>query len=91
MSKHGSKIPKVQPIFPSEDYPVWSSIATGQYSDGHHIIGDVMYNLHKSKWFDRFDKNTTRDQDWWLGMEEPFWVTAMEEGRRVRKDPETML
>ena len=30
LKKHGSSIPMVDPVFPTEDYPVWTSLATGR-------------------------------------------------------------
>ena len=32
LKKHGSSIPLVDPVFPTEDYPVWTSLSTGGYS-----------------------------------------------------------
>jgi hypothetical protein len=29
LRKHGTSIPFVNPVFPTEDYPVWTTIATG--------------------------------------------------------------
>lgn len=31
LRKHGVSIPTVRPVFPSEDFPVWTSLATGKY------------------------------------------------------------
>ena len=30
LRKHGVSIPSVTPVFPTEDYPVWTSLATGR-------------------------------------------------------------
>ena len=30
LRKHGVPIPSVTPVFPPEDYPVWTSLATGK-------------------------------------------------------------
>ena len=30
LRKHGVSIPSVTPVFPPEDYPVWTSMATGK-------------------------------------------------------------
>eukprot|EP00095_Tigriopus_kingsejongensis_P000745 maker-scaffold273_size229271-snap-gene-1.19 protein:Tk00745 transcript:maker-scaffold273_size229271-snap-gene-1.19-mRNA-1 annotation:"hypothetical protein DAPPUDRAFT_31637" len=82
LKKHGSFVPSVIPVFPPEDYPTWSSIATGKYPEAHNIVGDVMYNLRKRNFFHRFDHNSTRDPVWWQGMD-PFWSTAAKHGRKV--------
>ena len=29
LKNHGTFLPKVKPVFPPEDYPVWTSLATG--------------------------------------------------------------
>ena len=30
LKEHGTFVPRVKPVFPPEDYPVWTSIATGK-------------------------------------------------------------
>jgi len=30
LKHHGTMIKKVKPVFPAEDYPVWTSLATGK-------------------------------------------------------------
>lgn len=82
LKKYGSFIPRVKPVFPPEDYPTWTSIATGKYPEAHSIVGDVMYNLKKRTFFHRYDYNSTRDPVWWQGMT-PFWSNAAKHGRKV--------
>ncbi len=82
MRRHGSAFPKVKPVFPPEDYPVWTSLATGLYPEEHNIIGDLMFNLKTREFFDRSDENTTHEADWWKSVQ-PFWSTAAKHGRKV--------
>ena len=32
LKEHGTLVPHVKPVFPPEDYPVWTSIATGIFN-----------------------------------------------------------
>ena len=43
--QHGTTVKKIKPVFPTEDFPVWTSLATGRYPEDHGITGDMMYNL----------------------------------------------
>ena len=45
LRKHGTVIPTVQPVFPTEDYPAWTSIATGKinvYCWDFHFLSNVI-------------------------------------------------
>ena len=45
LMEHGTTVNRVKPVFPTEDFPVWTSFATGRYPEDHGITGDMMYNL----------------------------------------------
>ncbi len=76
-------MPRVKAVFPTEDYPVWTSLATGLYPEEHNVIGDVMFNLRTREFFNRSDVGSTRTGDWWKRVE-PFWSTAAQHGRKAR-------
>lgn len=82
LKEHGSVIPHVKPVFPPEDYPVWTSIATGLYPEDHDITGDVMYDLKSQNFFKKGDFTKTRVASWWESVN-PFWSIAAGAGRKV--------
>lgn len=82
MANHGTTIPLVQPSFPAEDYPVWTSLATGLYPEEHGIVGDFMYDLKWKRMFNRSNYETTRMANWWKHAE-PFWSTAAKYGKKI--------
>ncbi len=57
---HGTTVPVVEPIFPPEDYPSWTTIATGRVPEEHSIVGDYMYDLKNERLFNRTNYNSTR-------------------------------
>ena len=71
-------------MFPPEDYPVWTSIATGQYPDLHNINGDIMFNLRTRSFFDRSDPNSTEKEEWWQEVT-PFWSLAAKHGEKLEQ------
>merc|ERR1719412_940185 len=72
LKEHGTLIPHVKPVFPPEDYPVWTSMATGLYPEDHDITGDVMYDLKSHNFFKKGEFKQTRDPSWWESVN-PFW------------------
>jgi len=82
LKEHGTLIPHVKPVFPTEDYPVWTSMATGLYPEDHDITGDVMYDLRSQDFFMKGDFSKTRKDSWWESVN-PFWSTAASAGRKV--------
>lgn len=88
LQRHGAFLPKVRPVFPAEDYPVWTSLATGLYPEEHNIIGDVMFNLRTREFFNRSDVDSTRNGEWWRKVR-PFWSTAAQYGRKVSSGVQT--
>ena len=83
LRQHGSYAPKLKGVFPAEDYPVWTSLATGLYPEEHNVVGDIMFNLRTRRFFNRSDSATTRVGDWWKRVE-PFWSTAAKHGKKAR-------
>jgi len=82
LMQHGTTVSRVKPVFPPEDFPVWTSMSTGCYPADHHITGDVMYNLKSRSYFNRSDVESRRQLDWWKWAD-PFWSTAGKHGRKV--------
>ena len=82
LKKHGTSIPFVNAVFPTEDYPVWTSIATGQHPEDHGIIGDYMYDLKSKDIFNASDLSSTKNAEWWKDAT-PFWSTAAKHGKKI--------
>ncbi|CAB4063456.1 ENPP6 [Lepeophtheirus salmonis] len=82
MNQHGTTIPKVTPSFPAEDFSVWSSIASGLYSEDHGVVGDFMYDLSHRKLFNRSDSKSMSDPHWWKHFN-PIWEEAKRYERKV--------
>lgn len=82
LRKHGVSIPTVEPVFPTEDYPIWTSLATGQHAEDHGIVGDFMYDLKHARLFNSSDRSTTRMAEWWKDAT-PFWSTAAKHGKKI--------
>ena len=82
LKKHGTSIPFVNAVFPTEDYPVWTSIATGQHPEDHGIVGDYMYDLKRKQVFNASDLASTRNAEWWKDAT-PFWSTAAKHGKKI--------
>lgn len=79
MKENGVKAKYVKPVFPSNSFPNWYSIATGKYPERHGIINDFMYDTKRKDLFLRADE---KDKKWW-GKAEPIWVTAKKQKKRV--------
>jgi len=82
LRKHGVSIPSVTPVFPPEDYPVWTSMATGRHPEDHGIVGDFMYDLKHERIFNASDLQSTRMAEWWKDAT-PFWSTAAKHGKKI--------
>jgi len=82
LMQHGTTVDRVKPVFPPEDFPVWTSIATGSYPGNHGITGDMMFNLKTRSYFNRSDEISRRQADWWRSTE-PFWSTAATHSKKV--------
>jgi len=82
MMEHGTTVKRIKPVFPTEDYPVWTSLATGRYPEDHGITGDIMYNLKSKDFFNRSDPESRRREGWW-SQTDPFWSIAAKHGKNV--------
>jgi len=82
LRKHGVSIPQVTPVFPPEDYPVWTSLATGRHPEDHGIVGDFMYDLKHERIFNASDLPSTKMAEWWKDAS-PFWSTAAKHGKKI--------
>lgn len=73
----------VQPVFPSEAFPSWTTIVTGLYPESHGILANYMWDPMSEMAFD-IDKagqsdDNTNHSDWW-SRHVPLWITATEKG-----------
>jgi len=82
LMEHGTTVNRVKPVFPTEDFPVWTSFATGRYPEDHGITGDMMYNLRTKEFFNRSDPESRRQENWWKKTD-PFWSTAAVKDKKV--------
>lgn len=67
----------MQPVFPSKTFPNHNSIATGLLPAWSGIVGNVMFDERRRKWF----HVSLADPEWWKG--EPVWRTLQRAGRKT--------
>lgn len=79
IKESGSIAKYVKPVFPSNPFPNWYSIATGKYPERHGIINDYMYDAKRKE---LFLKASSKDKFWWDSAE-PIWITAKKQRKRV--------
>lgn len=65
----------MQPVFPSKTFPNHYSIATGLLPAWSGIVGNIMFDERRRKWF----HVSLADPEWWKG--EPVWRTLQRAGR----------
>ena len=75
----GVRAEYVESVFPSLSWPSWTTIVTGQYPEGHGIVGNHMYDAETGKIF--WDE-TRNDPFWWKGHT-PLWTTTTKAGLKT--------
>lgn len=80
--KEGVQTEWVEPVFPSESYPAWTTISTGVYPENHGILGNYMYDLKHNATFNLNDELSTGVPGWWQNAE-PLWTTATRYNKRA--------
>ena len=82
LSSTGTRAEYVQPIYPADSFPSWTSIVTGLRPKDHGIVGNYMYNRTTGKEFAlAVAAESTTDPSWWQGRHVPLWTSATQEGK----------
>lgn len=55
----------LKPVFPTQSYPNWYSIATGLYVENHNFTADFMYDPERHVYFQRDQGANDSDYHWW--------------------------
>uniref|UniRef100_A0AC35FH19 Ectonucleotide pyrophosphatase/phosphodiesterase family member 6 n=1 Tax=Panagrolaimus sp. PS1159 TaxID=55785 RepID=A0AC35FH19_9BILA len=66
----------LQPVFPTQSYPNWYSLATGLYVENHNFTSDYMYNENLDIYFERDEGVNDTHHSWWDGLPDPLWYTV---------------
>lgn len=73
------------PVFPSMSAPNYYSPLTGKYPEDNGMVSNKMWDPPRNKTFRGFSKEgNERYQSYWWNETEPFWITAMKQGLRVK-------
>uniref|UniRef100_A0A1I7Z445 Ectonucleotide pyrophosphatase/phosphodiesterase family member 6 n=1 Tax=Steinernema glaseri TaxID=37863 RepID=A0A1I7Z445_9BILA len=72
----GTHAQYMRPVFPTQSYPNWRSMATGLYTENHNFTSDFMYDEDWGITFERDEGSNDTDYRWWLGGPAPIWYTA---------------
>ena len=70
----------LKPVFPTQSYPNWYSLATGLYVENHNFTADFMYDPHRDVYFQRDEGANDSDYQWWAGGPHPLWYTVGKSG-----------
>ncbi|KAI6176602.1 Ectonucleotide pyrophosphatase/phosphodiesterase family member 6 [Aphelenchoides bicaudatus] len=66
----------MKPVFPTQSYPNWYSLATGLYVENHNMTSDFMYDPERHVFFQRDQGVNDTDYQWWTGGPDPFYYTV---------------
>uniref|UniRef100_A0AC35U6J3 Choline-specific glycerophosphodiester phosphodiesterase n=1 Tax=Rhabditophanes sp. KR3021 TaxID=114890 RepID=A0AC35U6J3_9BILA len=73
---NGVQAEYLKPIFPTWSYPTWASLATGLYSENHHMSSDFMFDQENEMLFQRDEGENDTDYRWFVDEPDPIWYTA---------------
>ncbi|KAI6241680.1 Ectonucleotide pyrophosphatase/phosphodiesterase family member 6 [Aphelenchoides fujianensis] len=76
MISKGVRAEYVKPVFPTQSYPNWLSLATGLYVENHNFTSDFMYDTERNVYFQRDEGANDTDYHWWMGGPAPLWYTV---------------
>lgn len=74
--KNGVQAEGLKPVFPTQSYPNWFSLATGLYVENHNFTSDFMYNPSLDLLFQRDLGSNDTDYRWWTTSGAPLWYTV---------------
>lgn len=74
MKQDGAWASRLTPVYPSDTWPGFVSLATGTYPDRHGILADAFVDQKRGT----FQHEQSPTADWLLA--EPLWVTAENQG-----------
>lgn len=74
MKQNGARASRLTPVYPSDTWPGFVSLATGAYPARHGILADAFVDRQRGAF--QHEQSPTAD---WL-LTEPLWVTAERQG-----------
>jgi predicted AlkP superfamily pyrophosphatase or phosphodiesterase len=74
LEREGVRAERLVPVFPTSTFPNHVSLATGAYTDGHGIVGNVFVDAERGRY-------AYSDDASWIEAE-PIWVCAERQGVR---------
>ncbi|KAI6201052.1 Ectonucleotide pyrophosphatase/phosphodiesterase family member 6 [Aphelenchoides besseyi] len=83
MISKGVRAEYLKPVFPTQSYPNWFSLATGLYVENHNFTADFMYDDTRGVYFQRDEGTNDTDYHWWTGGPAPLWYTVGKASRDV--------
>ena len=73
---NGVRAEYLKPVFPTQTYPNWFSLATGLYVENHNFTSDFMFDENLGIYFERDEGPNDTNSVWWDGLPDPLWYTA---------------
>jgi predicted AlkP superfamily pyrophosphatase or phosphodiesterase len=80
LARDGVRARWMVPVFPTQTFPNFYSIATGLYPENHGIVSNTIVDSVLGRFALR-DTAAVTDPRWWGG--EPIWATAVKQGKRA--------
>lgn len=74
--QNGVQAEYMKPVFPTQSYPNWFSLATGLYVENHNFSSDFMYDEENDMLFQRDQGANDTDPSWWSLTTAPLWYTV---------------
>nr|CAD2147345.1 unnamed protein product [Meloidogyne enterolobii] len=68
------------PVFPTQSYPNWFSLATGLYVENHNFTADFMFDPNNTLFFERDLGSDDLNEKWWRANPAPFWYSVGKAG-----------
>lgn len=81
--ENGVEAHSLKPVFPTQTYPNWFSLATGLYVESHNFTADFMFDSEHSALFQRDRGANDSDARWWTANPPPFWYAVGKAGADV--------
>ncbi|KAL3095387.1 hypothetical protein niasHS_007486 [Heterodera schachtii] len=78
--ENGMEALSLRPVFPTQSYPNWFSLATGLYVESHNFTSDFMFAPNSSMLFQRDIGANDSNPFWWTGNPAPFWYAVGKAG-----------
>uniref|UniRef100_A0A914H1A5 Matrin-type domain-containing protein n=1 Tax=Globodera rostochiensis TaxID=31243 RepID=A0A914H1A5_GLORO len=78
--ENGMEATSLKPVYPTQSYPNWFSLATGLYVESHNFTSDFMFEPNSSMLFQRDMGMNDSNPFWWTGYPAPLWYAVGKAG-----------